>query len=292
MSWFALLAEPAAVTGCGLVALLVAGYLLRVHVALRYGLACLAVFYFWFATPLGANVMVAALETDTQASGRCGGDEKRPVIVVLAGGKSGSPNRPEEFSRLQEAGYRRTIVGTQLAQRMPGSLLIMSGGSGTGDVREADLMRALAVAVGIPAERVVAERHSRTTYESGVEVARMLRASSTTHVLLVTSALHMRRSAAVFEAQGVRVCPYAMDSKWLRPRLREMWIPQISALAKSTTAVHEAVGWAWYWVSGRFKPQRNEAVEAGTGVESVARCANSSLCAGGTRNRWRSLRSA
>ena len=250
-------------TGWGLLALLGLAYLLRAHDALRYGLTALAAFYFWFATPLGANVMVAALESEVRANGRCSGGEKRPVIVVLAGGKSGSPTRPEEFSRLQEAGYRRTIVGIQLAQSMPDSLLVVSGGSGTGDVREADLMQALALAIGLPAERVVAERQSKTTYESGVEVARMLRGADAMHVHLVTSALHMRRSAAVFEAQGVRVCPHAMDSKWLRPRLREIWIPQISALTKSTTTVHEAVGLGWYWVSGRLKPRQKHVVEAG-----------------------------
>jgi uncharacterized SAM-binding protein YcdF (DUF218 family) len=68
----------------------------------------------------------------------------------------------------------------------------------------------------------------------------------------VTSAMHMRRAAAVFRKQGVSVCPVPVDEKWIQPRLVDALVPQISALQKSTDALHEMVGYIWYLATGRL----------------------------------------
>ncbi|MBI3899526.1 MAG: YdcF family protein [Gammaproteobacteria bacterium] len=250
-SWLGLLTEPLVWIGLGLLLWLTLTFCRSANVALRGVAMVVVAIYFWLATPLGANIMVAALEDDVPADARCASTVKPPVIVVLAGGKSGTSLTSQEFWRLQETSFRRVSEAVALASRLPNSLLIVSGGS-PGDVREADLMRALATVLGFPAQRLLVERESLTTYDSAVEVARLLRERQIDRVHLVTSALHMKRATAVFAAQGLQVCPYPVDRKWIRPRPPEALIPQISALTKSTDAVHEFIGWAWYWASNKL----------------------------------------
>ncbi len=237
--------------GLGLVGLWVLASRVRAHASVRLGIGALFGLYLWCVTPLGANLMVAAVEFNVRDMRRCTKTESRPVVVVLAGGMTGSPARADDVSRLQEAGYRRTIEGTRLAATMPASLLVFSGGSASA-VAEADMMRELALNLGFPADRIVTERGSRTTYESAVEVARWLRSMNMDQVHLVTSALHMTRAVGVFRAQALGVCPYAVDPQWIRPDPQDALIPQVSALNKSTAALHEIVGWLWYRSTGKL----------------------------------------
>lgn len=206
--------------------------------------------YLWFASPLGANIMVGALEADSPATGTCGADT-RPVYVVLAGGKRGTPSGETDIARLLEASFRRTVEGARLAQGHPGSLLVLTGGTGSA-VTEADLMRHLAITMGVDPATILIERWSETTYESAVGVARLLQPLGVRRLHLVTSAMHMPRAAAVFRRQGFDVCPHPVDSRYLRPDPLEALLPQVTALVKTTDALHEMLGYAWYAMTGRL----------------------------------------
>jgi uncharacterized SAM-binding protein YcdF (DUF218 family) len=252
MHWQELFTEPVALIGA---ALLVLSWLL-IRQRPR-GSACvltvtLTILYFMATTPLGANLAIGALESTAAPDPACGTLNKNSVIVVLAGGMSGRPKSAEEFSRLQEPSLRRTFEGVRLAQRITGSRLWLVGGTG-GDVREADLMGALAKALGFPADRLILGRESRTTFESAREIVGMMHAASEVNSMyLVTSAFHMPRAHAVFRHQGLEVCAYPVDRSWVEPKLEGMFIPQISALRKTTVAFHEVVGYVWYWLTDRL----------------------------------------
>lgn len=250
MEWLGIVVEPTALTGIGLLAIVVLVLRAPVAASLRAGAVGLTLFFFWFATPLGANIMVAALEETAREIDECTTRGSRPVVVILAGGMSGQPGEAGEFARLQEASYRRTLAGLELARTLPRSSVIVSGGSGA-NIREADLMRALMVALGFPADRVAVERDSGTTHESAAAVARLLGKERNHSVILVTSALHMARARATFAVHGVPVCRYPVDSRWIQPRPQDALVPQISALSKSSAVVHEALGLLWYSMNGR-----------------------------------------
>lgn len=247
-----MLTEPVALIGAALLALC---WLLR-RAAWRGPLGLAAVTtaaYFWVASPLGANLAVGALESRIAAPDGCATATPGGVIVVLAGGMSGSPATAEEFSRLHESSLRRTIEGVRLAARTRDSRLVLSGGSGD-QVREADLMGSLGRALGFAAARMHLERTSQNTYESAMAVSTLLRgeADTTRPVVLVTSALHMPRAQGVFRHAGLEVCPYPVDYRQVEPRPHEMLIPQLSALTKSVHAYHEMVGLLAYRLSGKL----------------------------------------
>jgi uncharacterized SAM-binding protein YcdF (DUF218 family) len=212
----------------------------------------LATAYFWVATPLGANVMMRALEGDPAAIRSCQWDESRGVIVALAGGVTGRHTAGPPVSRLKEASFRRTVAAAELTLAHSDARLILSGGAGWPD-SEAELMRALALSFGVPSDQVLTEARSRDTGESAALVAAMLRGLGTSRIHLVTSALHMRRAAPSFEAQGIRVCRHPVDWRQVPVDPLHALLPQISAMEKSTDAVREMMGGLWYRLSGKLR---------------------------------------
>jgi uncharacterized SAM-binding protein YcdF (DUF218 family) len=249
-----LVAQPVALLAWCLVALAWRAWRAPAPPGVRHAAAAVTLLYFAAATPLGANVMVGALEdAATRAARDCGDGAAGGAIVVLAGGMSGSPASRDEVARLHEATLRRLLEAVRLARAAPESPLVLSGGGG-GAVREADLMASLATALGVPPERLRLERESRTTAEGATRVARLLAppGGSPPAVLLVTSAMHVPRAAAAFRRSGLRVCPVPVDRRWGRPEAHEALVPQVTALEKSSAALHELAGYVAYWATGRL----------------------------------------
>jgi uncharacterized SAM-binding protein YcdF (DUF218 family) len=92
--------------------------------------------------------------------------------------------------------------------------LIFSGGEGrllTTGTTEAELARHFYESQGVDMSRVTLEGGSRTTRENAQQVAKLLGNRCQEPWLLVTSAWHMPRSMAEFEAVGCRVTAYPVD---------------------------------------------------------------------------------
>ena len=110
-------------------------------------------------------------------------------------------------------------------------------------------MKDLLAVMGVPGEHVLLETDSRNTHDNAVNSAQLLKAQGMEQILLVTSAYHMRRSLALFEAQGLDVVPAPTDyQRLVAPQLLPAWLPTVSNLYQSTDALHEIVGyWAYRW---------------------------------------------
>ena len=65
-------------------------------------------------------------------------------------------------------------------------------------------------------------------------------------VVLVTSAMHMRRARYAVESAGFEACPVPADTRRIPFGLPGSLIPRTTALAKSEAAVHEVVGLLHY----------------------------------------------
>lgn len=139
----------------------------------------------------------------------------RHVGFIVLGGAVGHPDVFAAHGQvpLGEAAERMTVpVG--LMRRHPGLELVFAGGEGrllTTGVTEAELAKAFYETQGVDMARVLLESGSRTTRENAQQVARLLGERCHEPWLLVTSAWHMPRSMAEFEAVGCRVTPYPVD---------------------------------------------------------------------------------
>ena len=66
---------------------------------------------------------------------------------------------------------------------------------------------------GIAPERVIAEERSRSTHENAVYAKELVRPASGATWILITSAFHMPRAVASFDAVGWPAIPYPVDYK-------------------------------------------------------------------------------
>ena len=149
---------------------------------------------------------------------------------------------------LGEAAERMsTPVG--LLRQHPHLKLVFSGGEGrllTTGTTEAELAQAFYLAQGVDMSRVTLEGGSRTTRENAQQVARVLGQRCQEPWLLVTSAWHMPRSMAEFEAVGCNVTAYPVDFRTGHSTsLTEYSLAH--SLVRWQTALHE---WLGLWVYG------------------------------------------
>ncbi|MFN2359692.1 MAG: YdcF family protein [Marinobacter sp.] len=106
----------------------------------------------------------------------------------------------------------------------------------------AESMLRFITALGVPRSDILLEEKSRNTTQNADFTADILARRSINRILLVTSALHMPRAVALFEAQGLDVIPAATDHEvTVLPGWRK-WLPDTGALDGSSRAIKEIVG--------------------------------------------------
>jgi uncharacterized SAM-binding protein YcdF (DUF218 family) len=167
------------------------------------------------------------------------------VIVVLGGGvTSGADGTLPSASTLERLDYAARLA------RLTGLPLMLSGGAvEVGEPEAAVMARTLKEDFGLEARWL--EARSRTTAENATESAAMLRALGLKRVLLVTSAVHMRRARAEFRAAGIEAIPAPARSSGARPAGIRAWLPSAEALVRSHAALYELAGELVATLSGR-----------------------------------------
>lgn len=170
---------------------------------------------------------------------------RAPVAVVLGGGidPPGSLHAPANL----KDGADRVLYAAELFHAGRVQRLLLSGGAhpAISARSEPAVTRELLMALGVPEEAILMEQKSRNTRQNAAFSACLLRQLGIERVLLVTSALHMRRAVTRFEAEGLAVIPTATDHE-VRDRFTAVdWLPDADALDGAGRAFKEIVG---YWV--------------------------------------------
>ena len=83
-------------------------------------------------------------------------------------------------------------------------MLLLSGG-GRGAVPEAEIMRGMALAGGVPPAALLSEPHSRDTLGNARQTALLLRAHGLRSVVLVSDRAHLPRATLLFRLAGVEI---------------------------------------------------------------------------------------
>jgi uncharacterized SAM-binding protein YcdF (DUF218 family) len=145
-------------------------------------------------------------------------DEARPAnaIVVLGAAQYAGKPSPVLRARLDHA--------LALWQRHLAQLLILTGGTGTGDTTsEAAVGRTYAIKHGVPDTVILMETEGRTTSESMRAVAAMLEARGLQTALLVSDPFHMLRLRILARRFGFT--PYTSPTRTspISPNREERW---------------------------------------------------------------------
>ena len=174
------------------------------------------------------------------------------AIVVLGGGRSEMAPEYGGMDTLSDASLQRIAYAASLAKQT-GLDIYTTGGmplasqSGT-SLAEGEIMRKWLLGVAnLSPERVHAEVKSRTTWENAAMMATMLSGDGVEQVVLVTSAVHMRRAQWSFARAGLKAvsapCDYLQK---FAPYDARSFMPSVKAFRDSSTALHEYLGLLWY----------------------------------------------
>lgn len=181
------------------------------------------------------------------------------AVVILSGGMR-AQNYPRPTVEVSETGDR-VLYGAELYRRGKAPVVISTGGVGPGSVArrpEAEDMADLLEMVGVPRPAVVLETESQNTHDHALNLCPMFVERRIGRVLLVTSAMHMPRSLAVFRrgCPQVDYVPAPTDFRATRPlsgawyRTAAAMLPTPRNLMEFSDATHEYIGMLYYRLRG------------------------------------------
>ena len=176
--------------------------------------------------------------------------EPYDAIVVLtsasipAGGLISFPTIDVAMFRRLEEAWRLYRI-----RRKP---IVVSGGHVnpfTPPVSENQIARDYLVRWGVPVNDVLGEERSRDTFESAVEIQKLLQQKGWKRYLLVTSAMHMPRSMLTFSARAPQPIPAPGDFSLGAFELTPLDVfPSLAAARAIAESLHEYIGLAnYYW---------------------------------------------
>lgn len=174
------------------------------------------------------------------------------TIVVLSGyAFPPDPSRPEPLLGIDS--QLRCLQALRL-YREKRCLIVVSGGRVNADdpgPALGELMKAFLLDYGVAEEDIAVEGQSSNTYENARDTAELLTPLGMRQIVLVTTASHLPRAVACFEAQGLTVTPSGCDQQAGRfPGSATAWIPSTAGLSAVHAAFHEWAGMCLYYVKG------------------------------------------
>ena len=177
--------------------------------------------------------------------------------ILLLGGATKPALPPREFPELVEAADRITHAA-RLFRAGKAPLIVVSSGRlpWQRDVPpEAEGIGQLLETLGVPASAIVREETSANTYENCVNSKQLLDARGARDVLLVTSALHMRRAYATCRSAGLAVRPAPTDFWVAGDEAQNLDIvPDPEALMLTHLVLRERLGYFVYERRGWIRP--------------------------------------
>ena len=178
-----------------------------------------------------------------------GATKNAQAIVVLSGGflyhqpEFGGANVSVDSS------LERIRYGAYLHKMTQLPILVSGGVPVDGETAGQTMARDLVQSFGVPVQWV--EGRSENTAQNARFSWEILQAEGITHIVLVTTASHMRRALESFEKAGFTVVPAA--TSYVSPPLDNVlqYLPKLDALGQSNTALHEWLGRLWYEFRGK-----------------------------------------
>lgn len=175
----------------------------------------------------------------------------RNAIVVLGGGTVPMPDGTRADA--QPGAYPRAVRAVALyracKQTQARCELILSGGDPKHNgVSEAAVYRRLFATLGVPDADMVLDERSLNTFQNARFTHALLARDPVDRVVLVSSALHLRRALLHFARAGVRATPARADYATARYTL----LPNAYDVGLTDAALHEWLGIVAYHVQARL----------------------------------------
>ncbi|MDY7007756.1 MAG: YdcF family protein [Cyanobacteriota bacterium] len=191
-------------------------------------------------------------------------DEKADAIVLLGQGTT-QPVIPDRIQIQLTKTAERIIYASQLYKKGLAPYIIVSAGPRIGDddstVEAVDIKKIL-VELGVPRRAIILESDGRTVHQSAIETREILDARGLDPtVILVTSAVNVRRASLTFTDIGMRVIPAPTDFNTVNPYEDSSYrfvladfLPNAQALLLTTEVWEEYLALFYYFLRGWLAP--------------------------------------
>jgi uncharacterized SAM-binding protein YcdF (DUF218 family) len=174
------------------------------------------------------------------------------AVVALGGGERVSQHDLLGFA--MEDGGSRSLTAIQLVRSGKARTLVLGGSwpmPDRPDVPSMSVVQNWATAWGLVGGAVTNLGICINTHDEAVAFKKLARSQGWSKVLLVTSALHLRRSVALFQKQGMAVTPVAADFQvWGVPPDPFSPFPRQHRFFLLALYLHEKIGWWVYHARG------------------------------------------
>ena len=176
-------------------------------------------------------------------------------LIVLGGGTDNDVSAARSAYELADNGDRY-VEAVRLALAHPTLPVLVSGGvgpiEGAGESDAASTAR-LFDAFDVTGPRIRYESTSRNTSENAINSAATLRPEKGHRFILVTSAFHMPRAVALFEAAGFSIVPWPVDFHTTGDESFSIApVDASGGINLATIATREWIGLLAYWLTGRI----------------------------------------
>lgn len=145
-------------------------------------------------------------------------------VAVVLGARAYADGSPSQalYDRVQTAAdlYKGGFV----------SRLILSGGPGDGPWHETDVMRRLAVDMGVPDGCILADREGMNTSATTQHTAELFSKLNATKVLVVSHAYHLPRVKLSYQRLGIQVYTVPARESHLLSQLPRFMAREVAAL--------------------------------------------------------------
>ena len=215
-------------------------------------LIILGLFFTIGATPVPAR-LAARLETpfvlpDWDAV------PEADAIVILGAALTQSDHDLNGFNLKRETD--RIITGFELARRNKAKALVFGGGPGKhseGVQSEGEQMQRWFEGWQLATLPTYVLPGNSNTYDEARRTQALATEQGWTSILLVTSATHMSRAQATFQATGIQVIPVACDfegTSYLQRTGGWAILPNPTSFYLMKVYLHEIIGWPYYRLRG------------------------------------------
>jgi uncharacterized SAM-binding protein YcdF (DUF218 family) len=189
------------------------------------------------------------------------GAEPYGAIVVLMGSVIPA-GELIPFPSIDRELFRRLEETWRLYRIRPKPIIVSGGHVNpfTPSRNENRIARDYLILWGVPQDAIISEGGSRDTFESAVEVEKILSRKGWKRYLLVTSAMHMPRSMLAFQSVAPEPIPAPGDFTVAFPELDPFRIfPSENAGQRIYADAHEYVGLVnYYWRVRRWEKMKDE----------------------------------
>lgn len=171
--------------------------------------------------------------------------------VMVLGGSSIYFDKEKEIFILG-GNFPRFLEALRLLKNKNLKKIIISGGD-PGKIPtmiegESYSIQRLCLELGVLKENIIIEPRSLNTYQEAIYIKDYIEKNHLKKIVLVTTAMHMPRSVAVFKKQNIDVIPYPVNY-WEHP-LKNKWDWSIYRIDQLEFFLHETIGYIAYWMKG------------------------------------------